>query len=60
MNAGNLSDQATALVNQSVAVKERMLADDIGTRLSAMAEAVAAAIAGGGKVLLCGNGGSAG
>jgi D-sedoheptulose 7-phosphate isomerase len=60
MNAGNLSDQATALINQSVAVKERMLADDIGARLSAMAEAAAAAIAGGGKVLLCGNGGSAG
>lgn len=60
MKAEDLSDQVTALINESVAVKERMIADDIGARLSAMAEAAAAAIAGGGKILLCGNGGSAG
>jgi len=60
MKAEDLSDQVTALINESAAVKERMIADDIGARLSAMAEAAAAAIAGGGKILLCGNGGSAG
>ena len=59
MNAGDLPARITATINESIAVKQRMLADDIGTRLAALAEAAAAAIVGGGKILLCGNGGSA-
>jgi phosphoheptose isomerase len=59
MNAGDLPARITATINESIAVKQRMLADDIGALLVAMAEAAAAAIVGGGKILLCGNGGSA-
>ncbi len=59
MNGVDLPALVTATIAESVAVKERMLANDIGTQLSAMAEAAASAIAGGGKILLCGNGGSA-
>lgn len=55
-----LTEQVEATIRESVAVKERLLAGGIGGQLSAMAEAIAQAIAGGGKVLLCGNGGSAG
>ncbi len=59
MNGVDLPALVTATIAESIAVKERMLANNIGTQLSAMAEAAASAIAGGGKILLCGNGGSA-
>ena len=55
-----LSDQMEETIRQSIAVKKRLLTGDIGARLSDMAEVVARAIAQGGKILLCGNGGSAG
>ncbi|MBT7760137.1 MAG: SIS domain-containing protein [Rhodospirillaceae bacterium] len=59
MSAPQLTEQIEAEIRESVAVKERLLAGGIGAQLSAMANTVAQAIAGGGKVLLCGNGGSA-
>ncbi len=49
-----------AAISESVAVKKRLLANGIGGQLVAMSETVAHSIAGGGKILLCGNGGSAG
>ncbi len=49
-----------ATIRESVAVKERMLSNGIGEVLAAMSQIVARSIANGGKVLLCGNGGSAG
>ncbi|MBL6954522.1 MAG: SIS domain-containing protein [Alphaproteobacteria bacterium] len=59
MNARQLADEVETAIRESVAVKERLLAAGIGAQLSDMADRVAQAIAGGGKVLLCGNGGSA-
>ncbi|NQV58896.1 MAG: SIS domain-containing protein [Alphaproteobacteria bacterium] len=59
MNARQLADEIETAIRESVAVKERLLAAGIGAQLSDMADRVAQAIAGGGKVLLCGNGGSA-
>ena len=60
MTGRPLSEQVEATIRESVAVKERLLTGGIGAQLSDMAQVVARAIAQGGKVLLCGNGGSAG
>ena len=59
MNERQLAAQVEAMVRESAAVKEQLLAGGIGGHLAAMAALTARAIAGGGKVLLCGNGGSA-
>ncbi len=59
MNKDDLPAVVIAAIGESIAVKERLLADGVAARLSTMAETAAAAIAGGGKILLCGNGGSA-
>ncbi|MDA1099340.1 MAG: SIS domain-containing protein [Proteobacteria bacterium] len=59
MNVQQLAGQVEAAIRESVAVKERLLADGIGAQLSVMADRVAQSIANGGKILLCGNGGSA-
>ena len=56
----DLSARIEATIRESAAVKERLLAMDVGGQLSAMAETVARSIADGVKVLFCGNGGSAG
>ncbi len=59
MSKDDLPAVVIAAIGESIAVKERLLADGVAARLSTMAETVAAAIAAGGKILLCGNGGSA-
>ncbi|MDP7546173.1 MAG: SIS domain-containing protein [Alphaproteobacteria bacterium] len=59
MSGQQRADQVEAAIRESVAVKEKLLANGIGAQLSVMADLVARAIAGGGKLLLCGNGGSA-
>ncbi len=59
MNEQQLADQVEVAIRDSIDVKERLLADGIGGQLSLMVGMVARAIGGGGKVLLCGNGGSA-
>ena len=56
----DLSTQIEATIRDSMAVKQRLLDNGIAARVLAMAEAIAQSIADGGKVLLCGNGGSAG
>ena len=59
MSKDDLPAVVMAAIGESIAVKERLLVDGVAARLSTMAETAAAAIAGGGKILLCGNGGSA-
>jgi len=59
MSKNDLPAVVMAAIGESIAVKERLLADGVAARLSTMAKTAAAAIAGGGKILLCGNGGSA-
>ncbi|MDP6343576.1 MAG: SIS domain-containing protein [Alphaproteobacteria bacterium] len=53
-------DQAAALIGQSIALKQDLLAGGADGELARMAEPIAEALARGGKLLLCGNGGSAG
>jgi D-sedoheptulose 7-phosphate isomerase len=59
MNEQQLADRIEVVIRDSIDVKEQLLADGIGAQLTLMAGMVARAIGGGGKVLLCGNGGSA-
>jgi D-sedoheptulose 7-phosphate isomerase len=56
----DLSTQIETTIRDSMAVKQRLLDIGIAEPILAMAEVVAQSIANGGKVLLCGNGGSAG
>ena len=56
----DLSTQIETTIRDSMAVKQRLLDNGIAEPILAMAEVVAQSIANGGKVLLCGNGGSAG
>ena len=56
----DLSTQIETTIRDSMAVKQRLLDNGIAEPVLAMAEVVAQSIANGGKVLLCGNGGSAG
>ncbi len=56
----DLSTQIETTIRDSMAVKQRLLDNGIAEPILAMAEVVAQSITNGGKVLLCGNGGSAG
>jgi len=56
----DLSTQIETTIRDSMAVKQRLLDNGIAEPILAMAVVVAQSIANGGKVLLCGNGGSAG
>ncbi len=56
----DLCTQIETTIRDSMAVKQRLLDNGIAEPILAMAEVVAQSIANGGKVLLCGNGGSAG
>lgn len=52
--------QVTSIIESSIAVKQQILKDELlVVRISEAKEAVRAAFAAGGKVLFCGNGGSA-
>jgi len=51
-------EQVRELLRRSIALKERLIADHAG-RVIEIAELCATAIAGGNKLMLCGNGGSA-
>lgn len=54
-------DKIKRIIAESIATKERFLADDKALEsLERMAEAMVATFSAGGKVLFCGNGGSAG
>jgi D-sedoheptulose 7-phosphate isomerase len=55
-----MKDMIKARIGESIAVKERILADDsLISVIEQLVEAVASVIASGGRILLCGNGGSA-
>ncbi len=56
----DLCTQIETTIRDSMAVKQRLLDNGIAEPILAMAEVVAQSITNGGKVLLCGNGGSAG
>jgi D-sedoheptulose 7-phosphate isomerase len=52
------ADQVRALLRRSIAVKEQLV-ENHATRVVEIAEACAASLAAGGKLMFCGNGGSA-
>lgn len=56
---GTMTSRVRELFEESVATKRRLLDGDGLNVLVAMAERMAAAVIGGGKIMLCGNGGSA-
>ena len=58
MSAEADRDRIAAIVEESIAVKRRVLQQETET-LAAIAEVWTTALRGGGKILLCGNGGSA-
>jgi len=57
-SAHNRAEQVRDLLRRSIAVKEKLIAGPADAVVS-MADICIAAIAGGGKLMLCGNGGSA-
>ncbi|MEO5332416.1 MAG: SIS domain-containing protein [Magnetococcus sp. YQC-5] len=55
----DLSSRVSALMERSIDLKRQVLTTEIPTITAQMAQRCAASIAAGGKLLLCGNGGSA-